>query len=225
MVRKEGVYSKQDFLNNHQAQKNAAKIFHKDAWKQLRVNGSLDYMDKTIKGIKITPSGLIAGAHLMGASNVLLFLKSNGTIDQKDNNKTPVSKYIQKYGDYDTYETTSIPTWERYKKEYDIKEPKYTPDKIMNNFNDKTYKKAEEEHKYYTNKYKEYKEHVKDVIKYGDKANKDHKAFLEGFDSGYVKGYAAMPNYKSNTKKSANSNSDDGYWYTTKNGKHVFVET
>jgi hypothetical protein len=61
-----------------------------------------DYVDKwvgkTKKGIKITKSGLLAGAHLLGPSNVKKFLDEGEVA--KDANGTPITEYIQKFGGY-----------------------------------------------------------------------------------------------------------------------------
>jgi hypothetical protein len=75
------------------------------AMKQLLKNNKAylgDYVDKWVgkkkDGIKITLSGLLAGAHLLGPSNVKNFL-DNGTI-AKDGYGTPITEYIEKFGGY-----------------------------------------------------------------------------------------------------------------------------
>jgi hypothetical protein len=75
------------------------------AMKQLLKNNKAylgDYVDKWVgkkkNGIKITLSGLLAGAHLLGPSNVKNFL-DNGTI-AKDGYGTPITEYIEKFGGY-----------------------------------------------------------------------------------------------------------------------------
>lgn len=59
------------------------------------------YIDKEIKGVKITKSGLLAGAHLAGAGGVKRFLKSDGRVDRRDANGTRVSDYIRAFGGYE----------------------------------------------------------------------------------------------------------------------------
>jgi hypothetical protein len=75
------------------------------AMKQLLKNNKAylgDYVDKWVgkkkRGIKITLSGLLAGAHLLGPSNVKAFL-DNGTVT-KDGYGTPITEYIEKFGGY-----------------------------------------------------------------------------------------------------------------------------
>lgn len=56
------------------------------------------YDGKKIGNIVITKSGLLAGSHLVGASNVKKFLDSNGSYIPKDGNGVPVTEYIMKFG-------------------------------------------------------------------------------------------------------------------------------
>ena len=73
--------------------------------KQLLKNNKAylgDYVDKWVgkkkDGIKITLSGLLAGAHLLGPSNVKKFLDEGEVA--KDGYGTPITEYIEKFGGY-----------------------------------------------------------------------------------------------------------------------------
>ncbi len=57
---------------------------------------------KTINGIKITESGILASAHLSGAGNVKKFLRSNGTERFEDAYGATIQLYMKKFSDYDT---------------------------------------------------------------------------------------------------------------------------
>ena len=103
---KDGVWSKEDFLNNPRAQENAIREFHRKTWKYIKALGLDKYVGKTIKGIYITESGLIGGAHLLGAGNVKKFLKSNGRIIPRDGYGTPITEYLSKFSEYDVSEIT-----------------------------------------------------------------------------------------------------------------------
>jgi len=59
------------------------------------------YIGKTIAGVTVTKSGMIAAAHLGGANSVKKFLKSGGHLDRKDALGTAVSNYMKKFGFYD----------------------------------------------------------------------------------------------------------------------------
>jgi len=58
------------------------------------------YEGKTIKGIYITQSGILAASHLRGQDAVRQFLDSNGNTDMSDGNGTKVSKYMDKLSGY-----------------------------------------------------------------------------------------------------------------------------
>ena len=98
---KDGVKSIQDFLNNPKAQENAQIIYKKRQWGYLKAVGADKYVGKMINGYLITPSGLLAGAHLKGAGSVIKYLKSNGTLVEKDGFGTSVESYIKKFAGYD----------------------------------------------------------------------------------------------------------------------------
>lgn len=58
------------------------------------------YIGTTIKGIKITRSGLLAGMHLGGLGSVKVFLLTNGKADRQDMNGTSISDYIKEFSAY-----------------------------------------------------------------------------------------------------------------------------
>lgn len=94
-----GINSMEDFKNNPEAQDTAFQNLTKKNWDYLR--NYLPYVGKTIGGVPITVSGLLAGAHLVGQGDVKKFLDSNGTIVPVDGNGTPVTEYMKKFGGYD----------------------------------------------------------------------------------------------------------------------------
>ena len=98
---KDEVYSIKDFLNNQKAQENAQIIFKKKQWGYLKALGADKYAGKIINGYEITPSGLLAGAHLKGAGAVIEYLKSGGKNNPKDGFGTSVESYIRKFAGYD----------------------------------------------------------------------------------------------------------------------------
>ena len=98
---KDGIKSIRDFLNNPHAQENAQIIFKKRQWGYLKAVGAHNYIGKIINGYTITPSGLLAGAHLKGAGSVIKYLKSNGLVNEKDAFSTSVENYIKSFSGYD----------------------------------------------------------------------------------------------------------------------------
>ena len=103
---KDGVNSIQDFLNNPKAQENAQLVFKKKQWGYLRAVGALNYLGLIINTILITPSGLLAGAHLKGAGSVIQYLISGGKNIQKDGFGTSIESYIKQFANYDVSEIT-----------------------------------------------------------------------------------------------------------------------
>ncbi len=57
---------------------------------------------KTIQGIKITESGILAAAHLAGAGNVKKFLRSNGKVSFEDAYGSSIKYYLKKFSGYNT---------------------------------------------------------------------------------------------------------------------------
>lgn len=103
---KDGVYSKEDFLKNHQAQENAMRDYMKRQWQILRSNGSTKYVGSNINGIEITPSGLLGGAHLVGGGGVGNYTSTKGRTVPKDGNGTSIEEYLKKFAGYDVSEIT-----------------------------------------------------------------------------------------------------------------------
>src|SRR5690606_31441436 len=60
------------------------------------------YSGKTIAGVKVTESGILAAAHLAGAGNVKKFLRSNGANRFQDANGASIRYYLKKFSGYDT---------------------------------------------------------------------------------------------------------------------------
>jgi hypothetical protein len=55
---------------------------------------------KTINGIKVTESGILAAAHLSGAGNVKKFLRSNGSLRFSDAYGATIQSYLKKFAGY-----------------------------------------------------------------------------------------------------------------------------
>lgn len=60
------------------------------------------YAGKTVGGVKVTESGILAAAHLAGAGNVKKFLRSAGQMGFSDANGTSIRYYLKKFSGYDT---------------------------------------------------------------------------------------------------------------------------
>lgn len=114
-----GAVSQESFLNSREMQIKAVNRLIDYNCKLLRNNNINEYYGKTINGIELTESGVIAGCHLVGLGGLAAFLdvpnnlkfikkKINGkwvVTDQKhpqyDGNNVHISKYIEEFNNYD----------------------------------------------------------------------------------------------------------------------------
>ena len=90
-------YSKEHFLNNPNFQDRVFKKHCINLISQIERKFS-QYLGTQVGGIKITLSGLVAGAHLGGIGGVDVFLR--GISDCSDALGTRISNYIEKFGGY-----------------------------------------------------------------------------------------------------------------------------
>ncbi|GAB5388583.1 MAG: hypothetical protein Alpg2KO_15510 [Alphaproteobacteria bacterium] len=97
-----GVRSYTDFINNRQAQEYAIRRYNQVQWGYIGAKNLYQYVGTTVNGILMTESGMLAGAHLVGAGALSQFLKSNGRNVPRDGNNTPITHYISKFNGYDT---------------------------------------------------------------------------------------------------------------------------
>lgn len=99
---KNGITSKQNFLNNPKGQEAAIRDYMQVQWRYLENLGCTKYIGKTINGMKITPSGLLAASHLVGVGYVQKYLKSDGKNIKADGNGVTLETYLKKFNNYDT---------------------------------------------------------------------------------------------------------------------------
>ncbi len=100
------IYNTQAFLRNPELQEKAFVALCKvNKW--ILRKDILRYVGKTINGIKITESGILAAAHLSGAGNVKKFLRSNGSVRFSDAYGSSIQSYLRKFGGYDVSNITA----------------------------------------------------------------------------------------------------------------------
>lgn len=98
-----GLKNTQDFLNNPALQEKAFVAYvQKNKW--ILRNEIKKYIGKTIAGIHITESGILAAAHLGGAGSVQDFLRSNGSNSFADGYGTNIKTYLKTFANYDLSE-------------------------------------------------------------------------------------------------------------------------
>jgi len=95
------IYDTQDFLNDPKLQEDAFyALCSLNKW--ILIRDIKRSVGKTINGIEITESGILAAAHLAGAGNVKKYLRSNGEANAHDAYGTNVQHYMKRFAGYDT---------------------------------------------------------------------------------------------------------------------------
>ncbi len=94
-----GLKNTKDFINNPALQEKAFVAYvQKNKWilrKEIQ-----KYAGKTMRGILITESGILAAAHLGGAGAVQDFLRSNGAVSFVDGYGTDIKAYLKAFANY-----------------------------------------------------------------------------------------------------------------------------
>ncbi|WP_166642724.1 hypothetical protein [Methylocaldum gracile] len=105
---KDGVRNTADFLSRPSVQTQAVTAYSAAQWSQIK-NLDLDgYLGQTVGGVLITPSGLLAGAHLVGVGGLRRFLSSGGTGSVRDGNGTSIATYLSALGGFDVSVVTGV---------------------------------------------------------------------------------------------------------------------
>lgn len=100
---KDGITSKQKFLENPTVQDNAARTWTLDVgWKSITDLGLQNYIGQTIGGIHITAAALLGGVSLLGPDAVKQFIESNGQSNPTDSYGTPISEYMSNFSGFQT---------------------------------------------------------------------------------------------------------------------------
>jgi len=96
-----GIYNPQAFLNNPELQEKAFNAnVERNKW--ILRKDIERFVGKTISGVLVTESGILAAAHLSGAGNVKKFLRSYGAETFNDAFGTSISSYMKSFSGYDT---------------------------------------------------------------------------------------------------------------------------
>lgn len=96
---KNGINSQQDFLNNPEVQEQAIREYTYKQWQSIR-ECAITHNGETINGIKLTISGMLAGAHLVGRTELKKYIESNGTYIPTDANRKSIEDYLRDHGGY-----------------------------------------------------------------------------------------------------------------------------
>jgi serralysin len=97
---KYGVHSVADYLNTPAAQEQAVRDYMALQFGYLKP--VWEYDGQTINGVKVTTSGLLAAAHLLGWDGAKAYLESGGEYVPTDGFGTPITEYVTLMGDFET---------------------------------------------------------------------------------------------------------------------------
>lgn len=100
-LRMMGLKDTDNFLYNTRQQE-AAFLAYTSLNKWVLRNDIKRYSGRTVGGVKVTESGILAAAHLAGAGNVKKFLRSAGVNGFEDANGTSIRYYLRAFSGYDT---------------------------------------------------------------------------------------------------------------------------
>lgn len=96
-----GVYDSRMFIENSEIQEKAFEAnLSRNKW--ILKRDIKRFVGKTISGVRITESGILAAAHLGGPGSVKKFLRSYGKTTFKDGYGSSVRHYMKKFSGYDT---------------------------------------------------------------------------------------------------------------------------
>ncbi|MBL0682511.1 peptidoglycan-binding protein LysM [Aquimarina mytili] len=96
-----GNVSRKEFLGNPQLQEKAFYAYlSRNKWVLRR--DIKWFAGKTINGVKVTESGILAAAHLGGPNAVKRYLRSGGVNGFADAFGTTIRYYMKRFGGYDT---------------------------------------------------------------------------------------------------------------------------
>ena len=93
-----GATSLNAFLSNPDLQVQAIVAYQNQLLSQIHQYGLDASIGRTIDGVPITMSGLLAGAHLVGIANLQRFVNSGGATVPRDGNGVSVTTYISDLG-------------------------------------------------------------------------------------------------------------------------------
>ncbi len=96
------VTSASSFLQSPAAQDAAATLWFAKVHDDAASLGLDTYVGRSIAGVLVTESGLLAGGHLVGVWNLKTYLETGGAVDTRDGYGTPVSEYVERFGGFDT---------------------------------------------------------------------------------------------------------------------------
>lgn len=98
---KYGVKSAKQFLASERVQDKAMEKWLDVMWGYIELHKVDRYAWREVGGEQLTPSGMLAATHLLGAGALAEYVKSDGKVDLRDPYGTPIGIYISRLNGYD----------------------------------------------------------------------------------------------------------------------------
>lgn len=106
---KDGINSKQDYLNSGAIQEIMVRDWHALLWQRIQFLGLEKYAGQTLNGQHITLSGMLAASHLIGAGSqssdvagLKGYLLSGAVFSPEDGNGTSANEFMETFEDFQT---------------------------------------------------------------------------------------------------------------------------
>lgn len=96
-----GIRSAEAFLSSPRAQDRAAGEWVRLMWHYIELKDLDDFAWTTIGPITLSPSGMLAAAHLLGPDALASYIHSDGRTNLRDPYGTAIETYIEKMDGYD----------------------------------------------------------------------------------------------------------------------------
>lgn len=96
-----GIKDVNEFLSDTELQEKAF-VANLERNKWVLRNYIKRYKGRIYNGARITESGILAAAHLVGPGSVKEYLRSGGSVNYEDGNGVSVTYYMKKFAGYDT---------------------------------------------------------------------------------------------------------------------------
>lgn len=100
-IGKNGIRSTSQFLNSPAVQDDAAREWMDVMWRYIEYHEIDSYAWTNVGDLPLTPSGMLAAAHLLGAGSLAQYIHSDGKADLRDPYGMPLSSYIERLNGYD----------------------------------------------------------------------------------------------------------------------------
>lgn len=98
---KHGVHSLEGFLNSRRAQDLAMQEWMTLMWHYIELQDLHTHAWTQVGDTFLTPSGMLAATHLLGADSLAAYVHSGGRATLRDPYGTPIERYIDRLSGFD----------------------------------------------------------------------------------------------------------------------------